>query len=235
MLPYLCLSTLFYSSVFRHLYTPIHDGSTFDECAQRTRIFSMVHLGVCLPLASFAMYMSPCVWCMDVLFERQHYLYEMALMNTTGYFIVDIYVLCRNWFKYKRVDGGTLMFVHHISSFVTYYNAYRSGIGQHALSLFLLNETSTVFLNGIHFYARRPRVRIVCGAGLLVTFFVFRILMFARINYILFRNWHMVTTIPPYMRVNLLVVTTLFTGMNLFWFQKIVKGFMNALTKKKTI
>ena len=231
MFRYLCMSTLFYIAVFRHFYGAM-DERSFADCALSTRKFSMVHLGVCIPLASLALYQAPCEWCVDVLFDRQHYLYEMTLMNTSGYFIVDLYLLCRNWFRYGKIDGGALMFVHHLSAFVTYYSVYRAGKGQHVCALFLLNEVSTVFLNGIYFYANKPRLRVACGAGLLVTFFVFRILMFARFNYIMVRDWQTVVALPHYLMVNLVSVALLFSIMNLFWFRQICAGFAKALSKK---
>ena len=216
--------------MFNYFYSSMTERS-FQDCAVSTRKFSMVHLATCIPLASLAMYAAPCVWCPEALFDHQHYLYEVALMNTTGYFVVDIYVLCRNWFKYGKIDGGALMFVHHIASFVTYYNVYQAGKGQHVCTLFLLNEVSTLFLNWIHFYTKRPRVRIIFGVGLLVSFFVFRIMMFARLNYILIRNWKIVVALPKYIMVNLTSVSILFSVMNLFWFRQICRGFLKALIK----
>ena len=61
------------------------------------------------------------IWDIENLFYRDHWTYDIALMNTTGYFIVELFVLFRNWFKYKEIDGGVLMIFHHVLSFVTYY------------------------------------------------------------------------------------------------------------------
>lgn len=231
MFLYLCVSTLFYTAVFNYFYGTMVETS-FADCALGTRKFSMVHLGICIPLASLAIYQAPCVWCVDVLFNRQHHLYGMSLMNTTGYFIVDLCILFRNWLKYGKIDGGSLMIVHHLTSFVTCSNVYYSDKGQHLCTLFLFNEVSTVFLNWIHFYTDRPRLRIACGSGLLVSFFVFRILMFARFNYIIFHNWQTIIALPDYFVLNLLSVTLLFSAMNLFWFYKVCHGFAKAMIKK---
>lgn len=231
MLHYLGISTLFYAMVFNHFYTA-HQERTFDDCANSTRKFSMVHLSLCLPLASIATYYTPCVWCLDSLFTRTHYTYEIALMNTTGYFIVDLYIILRNWAKYGRVDGGSLMLVHHIFALITYYQVYLANMGLHVCVLFILNETSTVFLNGIYFYAKRPRVRILCGVGLLLSFFVFRILMLAKINYVFFGNWRAVShMIPAHLLLTFTLTVLLFSCMNIYWYRKICLGFLKALQK----
>ena len=229
MWSYLFMTTLFYTTVCRQLYA-LSPQRTFDDCVRCNRKLSMLHLSACIPLASYAMYTAPCVWCIDAIFHRQHWLYDITLMNTTGYFIVELIVLFRNWFKYNEIDGGVLMIFHHGLSFTTYYISYNVMMGQHIETLFLLNEVSTVFLNGIYFWSHRPRLRLIPGIGLIITFFVFRILMFFRISYIFVRNWSVIAEMPFYFVANLGFVTVFFSIMNCYWFGKILSGFRKAIS-----
>ena len=230
MFQYICTFVLFYTGVFKYFYGTMIENS-FECCAMNTRKFSMVHLAVCIPMSSLAIYKAPCVWCTNTLLHQRHYLYELSLTNSASYFIVDLYVIYFNWLKHRRFDGGKVMIFHHLSFLVTYYNVYQSRKGQHICTLFLLNEISTIFLNGIYFYSNHPKLRIVCGICLLISFFIFRILMFARLNQIIFSKWESISVLPDYLIINLLCVSLLFSTLNLFWFQKILKGFVNVLTK----
>ena len=156
------------------------------------------------------------------------------IMN--GYLIFDL-LIDTIWNIFNNDNISMQMFVHHITGLISMYNIrlYDSVPGFHYIMIVFLAEISTPFLHMswilYHFNMTNVWYYKPIGYTLILTFFVFRILLSPYLLYKLINERHVWNNSISYMfEVNLLI-SVLFIILNYLWFTKLIKM---AFTKTKT-
>lgn len=131
----------------------------------------------------------------------------------------------------EALVGQPMMIAHHVVSVVAFGYGLRSGCCHWFGAMSGLSEVSTIFLEGL-LLARRFQLpfQIFCGAGLWLTYVVFRLVLFPVIILVFVadaytqpnRTWRAVGPIKFCVVPFILVIL----GLSVSWFARIHKGFV---------
>ncbi|XP_047312232.1 TLC domain-containing protein 4-B [Impatiens glandulifera] len=165
--------------------------------------------------------------------NRRSDLSDRILGISIGYFISDLGMII--W-KFPAL-GGLEYVVHHGLSMFSIFLSLLSGQGQIYILMVLFTETTTPFVN-LRWYLdnlglKNSSLYIWNGVALFFGWLVARILLLIFFFYHMFRHFDQVKTIFPLGFYSLLIVPSVLSMMNLFWFWKITKGMVKTLTKSR--
>ena len=95
----------------------------FEKAQWTSRIVSQLHVILALGLASYAISLVPCWWCVESIVYLRSRPIEVALANTGGYLFYDLVDMVRTRVVVPggKMDGGPLVLMHHVFGFVGYF------------------------------------------------------------------------------------------------------------------
>lgn len=176
----------------------------------------------------------------DSIFDYPHnQIYQIQyiafdIMN--GYLIYDLF-MDTIWNIFNNDPTSIQMFAHHITGLVSMYciRSYESVPGFHYIMIVMLAEISTPFLHTswilYNFNMTKVWYYNLIGYTLILTFFIFRILLSPYLLYKLIIERHIWKNTTPYIFEINLLITFVFILLNYSWFTKLINM---ALNKEKS-
>ncbi|MEW5318260.1 MAG: hypothetical protein WDW38_009494 [Sanguina aurantia] len=152
---------------------------------------------------------------------------NMALGMSLGFFVVDMAATL----KYNM--GGTEMALHHVGSFSCVAIAAFSGQCHLYVLWMLTTEATTPFVN-IRWWLDKAGLKahplyFWNGIAIVLSWMLFRLALFPPFFYSVWTHRDELHHLNIASRTLLLVFPVVLISLNLFWFQKIVKGIMKML------
>ncbi|KAF1891261.1 hypothetical protein Lal_00001404 [Lupinus albus] len=213
------------ASSFVLLLTAIFSSLLFDGYSKLTntqkidwnnRGFSTFH-ALFASFASFYLLILSNIFNVDsreeLVVNRSSTLSDSVLAISTGYFLADLAVILWNF----PALGGLEFVLHHGLSILSLIQSLLSGQAQIYILMVLFTESTTPFVN--------LRWHLDVTGHKNSKFYIWN-------GIALFFGW-LVKKIFPLCFYTLLVVSTILSMMNIFWFWKIAKGMVKTLSKAK--
>jgi len=151
-----------------------------------------------------------------------------AVPFTLGYFIYDCIIMSVDPQVFMR-----LMVVHHLVSLCVWPLSLLSGAGTFYLAYFLFTEVSTPFLHFAIFFLPvhgiETGIRTIIGWGMLLTFFLARILPIPMLYYSLWQSRPYWEDVHPVIRGLAFCTLPIPPLMFVYWFARMVKGAIKHL------
>ncbi|CAL0315682.1 unnamed protein product [Lupinus luteus] len=166
----------------------------------------------------------------DLIVNRSSNLSNTVLGISIGYFITDLAMI----FWYFPALGGLQYVLHHGLSMFSITLSLLSGQVQIYVLMILLSEITTPFVN-LRWYLnaaglKSSKLYIANGIAMFLVWLVARILLFIYFFYHMWTHFDEVEEVLPLSFYTLLVVPPVLAMMNIFWFWKIVKGVVKAVS-----
>ncbi|KAE9594457.1 putative TRAM/LAG1/CLN8 domain-containing protein [Lupinus albus] len=169
----------------------------------------------------------------ELVVNRSSTLSDSVLAISTGYFLADLAVILWNF----PALGGLEFVLHHGLSILSLIQSLLSGQAQIYILMVLFTESTTPFVN-LRWHLdvtghKNSKFYIWNGIALFFGWLVARIILFIFFFIHLWTHFDEVKKIFPLCFYTLLVVSTILSMMNIFWFWKIAKGMVKTLSKAK--
>ena len=218
-----------YISSFYKEYTFLSVDSKIDW---NSRVLSFIHATVVFLLATTTVF----TWDFPNHFVGGHQFSFNTVAITTGYMAADMILML----VYKKKIGASLgMYVHHISALSCYAICLLKENMVYFICFKLITEGSTPFLN-LRLMAsilnkKNSKLYKYNGLMLIAVFFLCRILVIPFFYYQVYKAMN--TTVykaafPGLKRYVLICLSFAIDALNLFWFEKIVKGALKYFINK---
>uniref|UniRef100_A0A1D1YNM7 Transmembrane protein 56-B n=1 Tax=Anthurium amnicola TaxID=1678845 RepID=A0A1D1YNM7_9ARAE len=152
---------------------------------------------------------------------------------SVGYFLADLGMIL--WLF--PALGGKEYVIHHGLSIYAISLALISGKGHFYMLMVLFSEITTPFIN-LRWYLdlsgmKNSKVYLWNGIAMSIGWLVARVLLFIYFFTHIYLHFDQVKTMFTLGLYSLLVVPSMLTVMNVFWFWKILKGMRKAISRKR--
>ena len=142
-------------------------------------------------------------------------------------------------FMFYYPHSTLAMEIHHIAALISVAISAFSGQGHSFVLLILSTEVTTPLVNARWLLdkagLKQHRLYIINGLTMMAMWFLVRICFLTFYFFpLLFRHASEFLLLNGFYRTLLLVEPPLFTALNLYWFDKMVKGAVRLLNQKKT-
>lgn len=171
----------------------------------------------------------------ELVVNRKSLLSDATLGISLGYFLSD---LAKILWHFPSL-GGKEFVLHHGLSMYSIFLSLISGKAHIYILMVLFSEATTPFVN-FRWYLeiagkKSSNLYIYNGMALFFGWMVARIFLFIYMFMHMYLHFDQVKTIFPLGLYSILTISPVMALLNLFWFSKILKGMMKALSRKRHV